>query len=52
MMDILVAATKNKGKLLEFKNMLERESFKIVSLLDFPNIEIFETGKHLMKMLY
>lgn len=45
MMDILVAATKNKGKLLEFKNMLERESFKIVSLLDFPNIEIFETGK-------
>ncbi|HHX22927.1 MAG: XTP/dITP diphosphatase [Tepidanaerobacteraceae bacterium] len=44
-MDILVAATKNKGKLLEFKNMLERESFKIVSLLDFPNIEIFETGK-------
>jgi XTP/dITP diphosphohydrolase len=40
----LVIATKNDGKYLEFKKMLGPTSFSIKSLLDFPNIEIRETG--------
>jgi len=43
-MNTLVVATKNHGKLLEFKEMLEPTQFKIVSLVDFPHIEIKETG--------
>ncbi len=43
-MSTLVIATKNKGKYSEFKKMLGLTTFDIVSLLDFPYIEIRENG--------
>ncbi|ADL08516.1 XTP/dITP diphosphatase [Thermosediminibacter oceani] len=43
MMD-LVIATKNRGKLKEFKEMLSDIPLNIISLLDFPGIEVEESG--------
>ncbi len=43
-MNTLVIATKNHGKFLEFKKMLGPAKFNIISLLDFTNIDIEETG--------
>jgi len=43
-MNTLVIATKNRGKYLEFKEMFGSVPFSIVSLMDFPYIEIKETG--------
>jgi len=43
-MNTLVIATKNQGKYLEFKKMLGTTTFNIISLSDFPHIEIKETG--------
>lgn len=43
-MKSIVIATKNKGKLAEFKNMLGN-SIEILSLSDFPDIQIIEDGK-------
>jgi len=43
-MDTIVIATKNHGKYLEFKKMLGSATFNIISLIDFPHIEIKETG--------
>ncbi|MDD4568878.1 MAG: XTP/dITP diphosphatase [Tepidanaerobacteraceae bacterium] len=43
-MNILVVATKNKGKYLEFKKILGCTRFEMVSLSDFPHIKIHETG--------
>ncbi|NLZ53550.1 MAG: XTP/dITP diphosphatase [Thermoanaerobacteraceae bacterium] len=43
-MNTLVIATKNQGKFLEFKKMLGTTAFNIVSLLEFPEIDIKETG--------
>lgn len=40
----VVIATKNDGKYLEFKKMLGPTAFDIIYLLDFPHIEISETG--------
>jgi len=40
----LVIATKNKGKFLEFQRMLEDIPVKLMSLEDFPEIEITEDG--------
>ncbi len=41
----LVIATNNKGKIKEFKEMLEDYPFKVLSLLDFPGCpEIIEDG--------
>ena len=41
----IVIATKNKGKVKEFKEMLEPYGYEVFSLLDFPEIgEIEETG--------
>lgn len=40
----LVIATKNSGKYSEFKKMLGRTAFDIISQSDFPQIEINETG--------
>jgi XTP/dITP diphosphohydrolase len=40
----LVIATKNKGKLTEFKRMLGEWPVEILSLLDFPKINIIENG--------
>lgn len=42
----IVIATKNSGKLKEFKEMLEPYGYEVYSLLDYPEIgEIEETGK-------
>ncbi|WP_422444725.1 XTP/dITP diphosphatase [Thermoanaerobacterium sp. DL9XJH110] len=43
-MKILVIATKNRGKLAEFKELLGEWPLEIKSLLDFPKIEICEKG--------
>lgn len=43
-MKTLVIATKNSGKLSEFKQMLEGLPYRILSLADFPPIEIHEDG--------
>lgn len=41
----LMIATKNKGKILEFKEMLEPKGFQVLSLLDFPDLpDVEETG--------
>lgn len=40
----LVIATKNRGKFLEFQRMLEDIPVKLLSLEDFPEVEIFEDG--------
>jgi XTP/dITP diphosphohydrolase len=44
-MNTLVIATKNAGKLSEFKQMLGELPYRILSLTDFPYIEINEHGK-------
>lgn len=44
-MKALVIATKNAGKLLEFKQMLGGLPYRIMSLIDFPDIDIREDGK-------
>lgn len=44
-MDTLVIATKNPGKMLEFKELLGDIPYEIVSLKDFPPIQIEESGK-------
>ncbi|MDI3481537.1 MAG: XTP/dITP diphosphohydrolase [Tepidanaerobacteraceae bacterium] len=44
-MKTIVIATKNPGKLLEFKQMLGQLPYRIVSLADFPEINICEDGK-------
>lgn len=44
-MKTLVIATKNAGKLNEFKQMLGELPYRIVSLADFPKIEIREDGR-------
>ena len=43
-MDILIIATKNNGKYLEFKEMLGPTAFKVKSLQDYPDIRTKETG--------
>lgn len=44
-MQELIVATKNSGKLKEFKQILERNGYSIKSLLDYPEIEdIVEDG--------
>jgi XTP/dITP diphosphohydrolase len=41
----LVISTKNKGKIAEFKQMLEKKELNVKSLLDYPNIpDIIEDG--------
>ncbi|WP_243291271.1 XTP/dITP diphosphatase [Bacillus sp. FJAT-47783] len=41
----IVIATKNAGKVREFKEMLEPKGFQVLSLLDFDqNIDVEETG--------
>ena len=42
---VIVVASKNAGKIKEFKEMLEPKGFEVKSLADFPDIgEIDETG--------
>lgn len=41
----IVIATKNRGKLKEFKEMLSDIPVNILSLCDFPDIEVEENGK-------
>lgn len=42
---VIVVASKNTGKIKEFKEMLEPKGFEVKSLADFPDIgEIDETG--------
>ena len=42
---VIVVASKNTGKIKEFKEMLEPKGFEVKSLADFPDIgEIEETG--------
>lgn len=41
----IVVATKNRGKLKEFKVMLSDIPVDILSLCDFPDIEVEENGK-------
>jgi len=43
-MKTLVIATKNQGKFLEFKKMLQPAKFSIISLHEFPDIDMKETG--------
>lgn len=42
----LVIATKNKGKIEEFRAMLEKKGIQVKSLLDYPNLpDVEETGQ-------
>ena len=42
---VIVVASKNAGKIKEFKEMLEPKGFEVKSLADFPDVgEIDETG--------
>jgi XTP/dITP diphosphohydrolase len=44
-MNTIVIATKNTGKVKEFQNMLQPEGFQVLSLLDFEAIsDVEETG--------
>lgn len=44
-MQELIVATKNSGKIKEFKQILERKGYTIKSLLDYPEIEdVVEDG--------
>lgn len=44
-MNTLVISTKNAGKLREFKQMLGELPYRILSLADFPGIQIAENGR-------
>nr|PZN05640.1 MAG: non-canonical purine NTP pyrophosphatase [Bacillota bacterium] len=44
-MKSIVVATKNRGKLKEFQEMLRDVPLKLLSLLDYPAIEVEENGK-------
>ena len=42
---VIVVASKNAGKIKEFKEMLEPKGYEVKSLADYPDIgEIDETG--------
>lgn len=40
----IVISTKNKGKMAEYRKMLDNDNIKLLSLLEFPNINILEDG--------